>query len=835
MHRCLRMALAVAFSVWAAAAAARPYTVDDLLRQETFGAAALDPGGRWFVFERTAPYDTARRFDNDVNNSLTTSRLMVVDLARPAPARPLLAADAPEGQVIAAFSPHGERLAITRYTGRTWTLGVVDMASGAVRWFDDITPEKSILGRGLQWRSDRELVVINHPDGVPAWPLRIGHVSADRVPQLWEAAATGRGAHTVFGSGAYAGLQARPPASELLDLDVVTGQRRRLALGFFQDLEVAPDGRRVAVLERGDAVQSRAGEAVQGAQGIETETGRLSIVGLAAGASRAAACGRCDALPYLLTWSPDGRALLAYMRTPGATWAAGRLVRIDATTGALRPVGETLTPQFLMVRPTIVAAGWMGEDPILFARPGATPDARPDWWRLTAAGPVNLTDDLPPGPWKLVAADRDSLAVIAGGQLWRVDRRGAAQLVASAPVDLVRTSQERSAGRPYNIPPTEAWVATGRGATRELRRLDRDGLHPSIPWTGATSQVLWISEPTAQVVDAGRDDHGVEFFALHRAGGPELRLAEINASLDEVDPPRVLPIRHSGPDGQALTSWLLLPPRAPGAAAPPMVIRPYSGSSYPEPPEDLTGERGFVGHYRTLVGHGYAVLVPSLPLPRGRTDPMPGLADRILAIVDAAARDPATAGTFDRDRVALLGHSYGGYTVLAAIGQSDRFRAAISVSGLSDMFSKWETFAGVYRAMPEDGPMFNWSMGSVEWGQDEMFKPPWEDPARYARNSPLYAVDRIHTPVMLMHGDQDVVTLEQSDAMFAALYREDKDAILVTYWGEGHMVDSPGNVRDLYARTFKFLDEHLAVTPGDPPAAGPANPQTAPSARQPAL
>jgi dipeptidyl aminopeptidase/acylaminoacyl peptidase len=827
------MALAVALSVWAAAAAARPYTVDDLLRQETFGAAALDPGGRWFVFERTAPYDTARRFDNDVNNSLTTSRLMVVDIARPGPARRLLPADAPEGQLIAAFSPHGERLAITRYTGRTWTLGVVDMASGAVRWFDDITPEKSILGRGLQWRSDRELVVINHPDGVPAWPLRIGHVSADRLPQQWEAAATGRGAHTVFGSGAYAGLQARPPASELLDLDVVTGQRRRLALGLFQDLEVAPDGRRVALLERGEAVQSRAGEPVQGDQGIETETGRLSLVDLATGARRTAACGRCDALPYLMTWSPDGRALLAYMRTPGAPWTAGRLVRIDAATGAQRSVGETLAPQFLMVRPTIVAAGWMGEDPILFARPGSTPDARADWWRLTAAGPVNLTHDLPPGPWKLVAADRDSLAVIAGGQLWRVDRRGAARLLAPAPAALIRTSQERSAGRPFNIPATAAWVATGQGAERELRRLDRDGVHPGIPWTGWTSQVLWISGTTGQVVDAGRDDHGAEFFELRRAGGPGLRLGEINASLDEVDPPRVLPIRHRGPDGQALTSWLLLPPRAPGAAAPPLVIRPYSGSSYVEPPEDLTGERGFVGHYRTLVGHGYAVLVPSLPLPRGRTDPMPGLADRILAIVDAAARDPATAGTFDPDRLALLGHSYGGYTVLAAIGQSDRFRAAISVSGLSDLFAKWETFAGVYRAMPEDGPMFNWSMGSVEWGQDEMFKPPWEDPARYARNSPLYTVDRIHTPVMLMHGDQDIVTLEQSDAMFAALYRQDKDAILVTYWGEGHMVDSPGNVRDLYARTFEFLDEHLAVTSTVGGAERPGSPGPAPASSAP--
>jgi dipeptidyl aminopeptidase/acylaminoacyl peptidase len=308
-----------------------------------------------------------------------------------------------------------------------------------------------------------------------------------------------------------------------------------------------------------------------------------------------------------------------------------------------------------------------------------------------------------------------------------------------------------------------------------------------------------------------------------------LGLAVINAGLADVDPTRVQPIAHLGPDGQALTSWLLLPPRRSGAPPPPLVIRPYSGLSYGEAPVDLANERGFVGNYRALVGHGYAVLVPSLPLPRDRLDPMPGLADRILDIVDAAAKAPATAGTFDPGRLALVGHSYGGYTVQAAIGQSNRFRAAISMSGLSDLFSKWETLATAYRAMPQDGAMFNWSMGSVEAGQDEMFRPPWADPARYARNSPLYAVDHIKTPLLLFHGDQDLIMVEQSDAMFAALYREAKDAILVTYWGEGHGINSPGNVRDLFQRTFSFLDEHLNVAARGDTAAPPASPAPGPA------
>jgi len=56
--------------------------------------------------------------------------------------------------------------------------------------------------------------------------------------------------------------------------------------------------------------------------------------------------------------------------------------------------------------------------------------------------------------------------------------------------------------------------------------------------------------------------------------------------------------------------------------------------------------------------------------------------------------------------------------------------------------------------------------------------------------------------------------------MFAALYRQDKDAMLVTYWGEGHLFNSPGNIRDMWRRALAFLAERLALS-GAPRAANP--------------
>jgi dipeptidyl aminopeptidase/acylaminoacyl peptidase len=230
------------------------------------------------------------------------------------------------------------------------------------------------------------------------------------------------------------------------------------------------------------------------------------------------------------------------------------------------------------------------------------------------------------------------------------------------------------------------------------------------------------------------------------------------------------------------------------------------------------------------------VLVPSLPTPRADPGPMADLGPRLVAIVDAAAADPVLRGAFDPARVALWGYSFGGYTVDAAIGQTDRFRAAIAIAGPSEFISQWETMPALHRSVPEEGLMINWSAGSVETGQEEMGAPPWVDAQRYLANSPVMAADRIHTPLLLIHGDQDAVPLTQSEAMFSALYRQDKDAILVTYWGEGHAFTSPGNVRDLFARAFSFLDAHFAtagaaenpVNREDGPASGAPTPQPSP-------
>jgi dipeptidyl aminopeptidase/acylaminoacyl peptidase len=288
-------------------------------------------------------------------------------------------------------------------------------------------------------------------------------------------------------------------------------------------------------------------------------------------------------------------------------------------------------------------------------------------------------------------------------------------------------------------------------------------------------------------------------------------IATVNAPLAETDPPEVRPVRHRGADGQALTSWLFLPTASSGDPRPPLIVRPYLGASFPTPPRDPTAELGFPQNLRMLTGHGYAVLVPSLPSPPGGlTEPADRLADRILKIVDVAAADPALGPRFDADRLALIGFSFGGYTVMTTLTQTHRFRAAVAMDGISDLTALWSALSPFSEAEPEGGYTTNWHTGGVEATQPRLLAPPWVEPDRYVRNSPIYAADKIETPLLLVHGAIDQIPLAQSEAMYSALFRQEKDAILVTYWGALHGLTSPGDVRDLYARTFEFLDQHLA-------------------------
>ena len=302
------------------------------------------------------------------------------------------------------------------------------------------------------------------------------------------------------------------------------------------------------------------------------------------------------------------------------------------------------------------------------------------------------------------------------------------------------------------------------------------------------------------------DNVGV--LSVAHADGRARALMRVNRHLTGVVGGTPVRLDHAGPDGQALTSWLLLPPGHQAGTPVPTVVEIYpgrsSGARYP-------GYALWDMHalnFHILAGQGYAVLLPTIPVayhhvPR---EPLDGLAEIILSAVDAAV----AAGYADPDRLAVQGHSYGGYSTVGVIGRTDRFKAAVAKAGLYNLISAYGTFQPTERMDDHfEGAWWPFTESWAETYQGGMAAPPWRDTGRYLRNSPLMQVQAIDTPVMLLHGDLDLISMTQAEEMYSALYRLGKDALFVRYWGEGHVFNSPANIRDMWQRIFAWYDAHL--------------------------
>lgn len=822
--RCAPAALAAALLLGAAPALARPFTLDDLLSLERLDRMEITPDGRRLVIQTEAAYDTAPRFDADGDTTPLLGRVKVADLARPTAARDLVAPEPGAGYVAGPISPSGRAMVVQRLKDGAWDTGVVELATGQVRWLG-LSTEAGLYGRSLQWRSETRLVAIALAPGDLPLHMRTIHQTTERLAGLWRTAAAGRApTASVVGSGRDLALWPAPPARRLVEIDLETHAIRTLASGGFFDLEVSADGRVLAALADAEPLPPTPQEPVRVASPGRRRS--LTLVDLATGAISQPLPDH-DLLPQLLAWSPTARRLLVYGRPLGGRpWSEGELLEVEAGSGRVSRPAADVAPDLTYddEGSGVVRADWLGRWPIVYGRrPGHAGD-RADWFQLAPAGAVNLTAHLPAAPPTISAVDGTSLILVADGRAWRVGADGRARRLMGA-VGLRNVSTAhfgRGVRFEVNAPPRQAWtwVADARevlrigGPQRPMRIALADGEAP-----GAFGE--------AQAALRRRDARGVQAVTVVGRSGPATVLT-VNPALAEVDAMPVEAIEHPGPDGRPLTSWLYRPPGLAPGARPPLIVLPYPGLVMPRPsgrysPDALI----FTPNARLLATHGFAVLAPSLPRDQAPGEPAAGLADQILAAVDAVV----ARGLADPDRLALWGHSFGGYAALVTATQTTRFKAVVAQAGPANLVAAWGTLPLHFRAVPQDGPAVNLSAGWAEGGQGGLGAAPWADPDRYRRNSPLYAADRIRTPLFLIQGDQDFVALSQEEAMFAALYRQGKDAVLMTLPGEGHLPASPANVRAIYDRLLPWLDRELGGLPVKAPPAVRANDEPRPRAQ----
>lgn len=418
----------------------------------------------------------------------------------------------------------------------------------------------------------------------------------------------------------------------------------------------------------------------------------------------------------------------------------------------------------------------------------------------------------------LLAWSPDSRAVLAYGrgpdQTWpqgrllRIDPAGAAPTPAQPPLrrtseglPYVTASWDGASPRLTSVPDGVAPPALGDGYRQRLSPASGAPAAPPMPDAALVAQRVGLR------VWRDLDDRGVQTLVLTRPAARPRPLLTLNAALAARTPPQRLALAHTGPAGQRLTSWLYLP--NPGAAPAPLVVIPYPGVVRDRPPPPYgDGAAGLQTSAWALTALGYAVLLPSLPRDPASAEPAAGLTEAIDRAVDAAL----ATGRVDASRLALFGHSFGGYAALMTAARSPRFRAVIAKAAATELAALHDSIIPHYATVPEDGALgLTFGPGWAEAGQGHLLARPVDAIARYRRNSPLAVADQIHAPVLLVAGDQDEVPLQQSQALFQAFYREGHRAELVAYAGERHLIASPANLRDLYGRIDAWLTAAFAA------------------------
>jgi dipeptidyl aminopeptidase/acylaminoacyl peptidase len=300
------------------------------------------------------------------------------------------------------------------------------------------------------------------------------------------------------------------------------------------------------------------------------------------------------------------------------------------------------------------------------------------------------------------------------------------------------------------------------------------------------SNVRLSKDGTTFIFNAADGNQPADLYAANAGFTSVRRLTTANPALAGGTGSKAQLISYLDADGKKLYGVVYLPVNYEAGKRYPTVFEIY---------EDFFDDR-FNGTINVLTANGYAVMQPSVNLEIGH----PG--ESWVKGVTAAANKLIEMGIADGEKLGVSGTSYGGYATALLITQTTRFKAAIDISGKVDMIS-------FYTDSPRLGVR---NIHAPEKSQDRIGATLWEQPQKYIQHSAIMSADRIKTPLLLMHGEQDHnVPFRQSMEMYYALRRLGKDVTWVAYTHGGHGMPTStlGEVYDYHRQILGWWDEHL--------------------------
>ncbi len=166
-----------------------------------------------------------------------------------------------------------------------------------------------------------------------------------------------------------------------------------------------------------------------------------------------------------------------------------------------------------------------------------------------------------------------------------------------------------------------------------------------------------------------------------------------------------------------------------------------------------------------------------------------------------AVREVLSRGMVDADRVGLMGHSWGAYQTAFIVTQTDLFSAGVAGAPLTNMMSM--SMSIYWNSGQTDAWIFHESQGRMD-------RPFWDDVDTYIRNSPIFSVDDLETPLLMTFGDKDgAVDWHQGVEFYNAARLARSPLVMLVYPGENHGLRRKPNQLDYHSRVFDWFEHHL--------------------------
>ncbi|MGH7527651.1 MAG: S9 family peptidase [Gemmatimonadales bacterium] len=662
---------------------------------------------------------------------------------------------APDGRSLAFFSDRSAGHTAPAGPARLW---LWERSSNTLRPVSRLPVRTVISSRtGIQWLADqRSVLIAGYPGGMP--PEAFAAVLAcDRPPR----APTPAGTTATVYSFDPAGPDSVPPTDQvnldvlrvdLAQLDTKTGALRPFARdGRIFDYALSPDRRQVVYAIAKGFERPGSGQLIADLIVHDFNTGRTRSI--AAGVrSRIEPSG-------LFSWSPSGTEVV--YRTQGPL-AKDEVYLVPIAGGPVRRIAEGPSGELLATadRPAWGRAGRH----VYFSREGAL-------WRAPHDGS---------GAARFAALPGRELQIIEteGRQLW-APGNGRSALVFTRDPATKRVGAAR--------------VDLGSGTVTQLYEEDKR-------YGGYDNTAVVAPDANAVAYVAEDAQHPADIWLLEGERAQRRQVSRAAPELAQYRLGTAQVIEWRGLDGDTLRGALVYPAAYEPGRRYPLIVVVYGGSAV----SNMLNRFGFhvapVENLHLFATRGYALLLADSRLRVGT--PMVDLLKSVMPGVNRAI----DLGVADPARLGVMGHSYGGYSTLALVAQSPRFKAAVMRAGMGDLI-------GGYGQLAPDGT--NYGLPWAESGQGRMGGSPWEYRERYLENSPFYHLDRVETPVLIVHGAaDDAVPSFLADEVFVGLRRLGKPVTYAKYAGEGHWEGewSYANQVDYLTRVFAWFDRYLPPT-----------------------